>query len=582
MPNLLAISFEGELAPSFDLRCLRGAGALPDGWGLGYYPGGEPHAPVLKEPAPSRTSIRGELVKAWQHLESSIFVVHVRRARWGPLSDANTQPFVRSYAGRDWMIAHGGSLKERLELAAGAPFQPVGSTDTERVFCELLARIHAASAESLGDLDPETLRGWFVELNDRGSMSCVLSDGRDVCAYADRREESGLYLWELVPPYGSVVFGDADLSVDLTSRGIKSRKGLIVSSEPLIGESDVAPAWRKLAPSSLLLMRQGAIRHEEAARPAAKSAKTGSAPSATRIRVPRAEPAPARIYEVRHETTYRYTIPVVRSTHLLRLFPVQDRLQTVFACDVRVSVDGKITDYDDVFGNRVRRVKLETPFTELQIDALSRVEVRDSAPLSPLRVRSQIPLVWMPWQRHMLQPYLLPQELPESQLEELTEYAMTFVERNDSDLLDTLLDLNATMFKEYRYSQGETTVHTTPFEVYAERRGVCQDFTNLFICLARLLGIPARYVCGYLHTGKNTESRAASDASHAWVEVYLPQVGWKGLDPTNGVLVQTDHVRVAVGRNYIDATPTSGTLFVGGGHETLTVTVQVECVPGLD
>src|SRR5688572_20318294 len=107
MPNLLAISFEGELAPSFDLRCLRGAGPLPDGWGLGYYPGGEPHALVLKEPAPTRGSIRSELVKAWQHLESSIFVVHVRRARWGQLSDANTQPFVRSYAGRDWMIAHG-------------------------------------------------------------------------------------------------------------------------------------------------------------------------------------------------------------------------------------------------------------------------------------------------------------------------------------------------------------------------------------------------------------------------------------------------------------------------------------------
>jgi transglutaminase-like putative cysteine protease/predicted glutamine amidotransferase len=575
MPNLLAISFEGELAPSFDLRCLRAAGPLPDGWGLGYYPGGEPHAPVLKEPAPTRSSIRGELVRAWQHLESSIFVVHIRRARWGQLTDANTQPFVRSYAGRDWMIAHGGSLRERLELPADAPFLPVGSTDTERVFCELLARIHGAGAQSLGDIPPEVLRGWFIELNERGSMSSVLTDGRDVCVYADRREEGGLYLWQLTPPYGSVVFGDADLSVDLTSRGIKSRKGVIVATEPLQAESDLAPAWRKLAPRSMVLIRQGAIRAELTADPVRTAS---AAASASRVRVARAEPAPARIYEVSHKTTYRYSIPVERSTHVIRLFPVQDRLQSVFACDVRVSVDGKTTDYDDVFGNRVRRVRLETPFTELEIDALSRVEVKDAAPLSPLHVRSQIPLVWMPWQRHMLQPYLLPPELPESQLEELTEYAMTFVERNDSDVLDTLLDLNATMFKEYRYSQGETTVHTTPFEIYAERRGVCQDFTNLFICLARLLGIPARYVCGYLHTGANAESRAASDASHAWVEVYLPQVGWKGLDPTNGVLVQTDHVRVAVGRSYIDATPTSGTLFVGGGAETLAVTVRVNRV----
>jgi hypothetical protein len=171
-------------------------------------------------------------------------------------------------------------------------------------------------------------------------------------------------------------------------------------------------------------------------------------------------------------------------------------------------------------------------------------------------------------------PYLLPPELPESQLDELTEYAMSFVKRNDFDLLDTLLDINATIFKEYAYRQGSTTVFTTAFEVYANRRGVCQDFTNLFICLARLLGVPARYVCGYVYCGPRATSDAAranavqSEASHAWVQLYLPEVGWKGFDPTNGILTQTEHVRVAVGRNYVDATPTSGTIYVGGGPET--------------
>src|SRR5690606_28542225 len=101
VPNLLAISFEGELAPSFDLTCTRASGRLPDGWGLGFYPAGEPAASVLKEPAPAAESIRGELVKAWQHLASSLFVLHIRRARWGAPSDANTQPFWRSHAGRD-------------------------------------------------------------------------------------------------------------------------------------------------------------------------------------------------------------------------------------------------------------------------------------------------------------------------------------------------------------------------------------------------------------------------------------------------------------------------------------------------
>ena len=170
----------------------------------------------------------------------------------------------------------------------------------------------------------------------------------------------------------------------------------------------------------------------------------------------------------------------------------------------------------------------------------------------------------------------LPAELPETQLQELADYAMSFVERNDYDLIGTLLDMNRSIYKEYKYSQGTTTVATTAFDVYANRRGVCQDFTNLFICLARLLGVPARYTCGYVYTGPKAENRAQSEASHAWVQLYLPEVGWKGFDPTNGILTQTDHVRIAVGRSYIDATPTSGTIYVGGGAEALTVDVRVE------
>src|SRR6185369_17875948 len=105
-----------------------------------------------------------------------------------------------------------------------------------------------------------------------------------------------------------------------------------------------------------------------------------------------------------------------------------------------------------------------------------------------LRARSTIPLGWMPWQRQVLQPFLLPPELPESELAELSEYAMSFVERNDYDLLDTLLDLNTSIYEEYEYRQGSTNLFTTAFDVYATRRGVCQDFANLFICLTRLLG----------------------------------------------------------------------------------------------
>jgi transglutaminase-like putative cysteine protease len=329
----------------------------------------------------------------------------------------------------------------------------------------------------------------------------------------------------------------------------------------------------------MLVVRQGAIITE-----------LGSGPEerrTTQRRLKQVQAAPRRAepkrFDVLHRTVYRYDKPVERSSHLLRLLPVHDRLQTVLEHSLvlkhdGVEIEGKQIEFDDVFGNRARRVVIERPFRELLVEARSKVAVLDSEPLEfkPLHARRAIPLVWMPWQREMMAPYLLPAELPETQLQELADYAMSFVERNDYDLIGTLLDMNRSIYKEYKYSQGSTTISTTAFEVYANRRGVCQDFTNLLICLARLMGVPARYTCGYVYTGPKAENPTQSEASHAWVQLYLPEVGWKGFDPTNGILTQTDHVRIAVGRNYVDATPTSGTIYVGGGTEGLTVDVRVE------
>ena len=584
MPNLLAISFEGALAPSFDLRCLHSGERLPDGWGLGYYPGGEPSASVLKEPSPRSGSIRSELVKAWEHLESSVFVLHIRSATWGAISDANTQPFVRTFAGRDYLFGHSGSLTDRLALPPqpSPAFEPVGSTDTELVFCHLLTDLAAKRKRALSEVSADELLALFDSLAEHGDMTSVLTDGRDLIVYADRNREGALFLTSVIPPYDRVVFGDAALEVDLFRRGTKSRKGIIVASNPLAPEPGVKLAWEPIEPGKLLVVREGAI--VDAAGPRAPSPARAPEPTVQKVTrtLPRPRTAAERRMEVIHRTTYRYDGKVERSSHLLRLAPIHDRLQSVIEHGITVSVDGKSRDYDDVFGNRVRRLEIETPFSEMAIVARSLVDLLDVDPLSfrPLHKRWTIPLVWMPWQRHMLQPYLLPEELPDSQLEELTEYAMSFVERNDYDLFDTLLDINTTIYREYQYKQGATTVHTSPFDVYDRRRGVCQDFANLFICLARLLSVPARYVCGYIYTGPKHENRRQSEASHAWVQVYLPEVGWKGFDPTNGVMTQTDHVRVAVGRNYVDATPTSGTIFLGGGRETLEVDVSCEVVAG--
>lgn len=573
MPNLFAMSFEGALAPSLDLKCLAPAPGvkLPDGWGIGFYPGGEPSASVLKEAAPPPGSIRSELVRQWEHLEASTFVVHIRSATWGSPTDANTQPFSRSYGRRDWLFAHSGSLSERLDMSPDSVFEPVGSSDTEAIFCTFLGELRRRGWKSLADCDPVMLRNWFSAVNDKGDLTVAITDGTDLAVYADKVGGiSGLHVIEILPPYEQLAFADHDLVVDTTKREAKPRKGVVIATNPL----EVSPAheaeWRKLDPGSLLIVRQGAIRSETRA--------IAPAAPATRRRSVRPSKAQPKTMLVQHNTTYTYEKAVERSMHMLRLTPMHDRLQQVLEHSLTVSVDGQQREYEDVHGNRVRRLMLEKPFTELKIESYSKVRLFDTDPLDfrPLRSRSTIPLVWMPWHRQILAPHLLPQELPESELQELVEYAMSFVERNNYDLVDTLLDMNMSIFREYKYTPGATLLSTTPFQVYVDRKGVCQDFANLFICLARLLGVPARYVCGYIYTGPKNSNQLQSEASHAWLQVYLPEVGWKGFDPTNGVLTQTDHVRVAVGRNYVDATPTSGTIFTGGGGETLSTRVKCE------
>jgi transglutaminase-like putative cysteine protease len=284
-----------------------------------------------------------------------------------------------------------------------------------------------------------------------------------------------------------------------------------------------------------------------------------------------------RRLRIRHTTHYAYDKPVERSVHRLHLRPVDDWRQNLLLYELTVKPTAQVVEYEDVFGNWSQRFEMNEPYTELRVTAESLVELVDVDPFAfarlPIRPPSW-PLVWMPWERTMLAPYLTPEELPDTQLRELYDYGMQFVTRNNGDLMETLFAINLSLFRDYRYVPGCTDLGTTAYQVYITRSGVCQDFTNLFITLARLLGVPARYVCGYIHTGNAGETRAGSDATHAWVELYIPNIGWKGFDPTNGVLPQTDHVRVAVGRHYRDATPTAGTLY-SRANETMRVDVEV-------
>ena len=242
-----------------------------------------------------------------------------------------------------------------------------------------------------------------------------------------------------------------------------------------------------------------------------------------------------------------------------------------------ISEPAQVIEYEDVFGNRAARFEIASPYTELTITADSLVDVEDIDPFAfaSVPIRPSFPLIWMPAERLMLSPYLLPDELPDTQLKEIYDYAMTFVDRNNRDLMETLFAMNLSLHRDYKYSPGSTNFSTTAFDVYVNKAGVCQDLSNLFIMMARLLGIPARYVCGYIHTGNSGENRIGADASHAWVQLYIPNVGWKGFDPTNGTLPHLDHVRIAYGRHYRDTAPTEGTLY-SPASESMAVDVEVK------
>ncbi len=137
-------------------------------------------------------------------------------------------------------------------------------------------------------------------------------------------------------------------------------------------------------------------------------------------------------------------------------------------------------------------------------------------------------------------------------------------------------NINSSLYNHFSYDQAHTEVDSPIDVALKERRGVCQDFSHVMLALVRALGIPCRYVSGYLVRDFSAESgeRSVEDESHAWVEAWLPELGWVGFDPTNNLVACNRHVRVAVGRDYDDVPPTRG-VFIGAAETELSVGVQI-------
>ncbi len=580
MQNFFSLSFDNVASPSLRLKTVEDP-SLPTDWGVVGFTGNEGPATLLRGTTGGDEDLK-RVLAGWNQFRSASFFAMTGERQAGK----NIPPYLRSYGGRQFVFIFNGALKgdfkTALSLGDDPSFEPLGSSPMEHAFCWLLHQLFLKQARRLSDVPWKELHQWLTEVNTLGELNCVFSDGDHHAAYRDREGRGGLFALRRVPPHPAGLLESDMLALDLGNPMDANRTLYAFSSHPLSGEE-----WAPLAPGGLKVVRRSRLLYDSAeAEPSRATtwALVGNQGQQTTL-FPSPSPVARRtdpcVLNAVHETTYRYRLPVERSTHIFRLRPVQDRFQELLDFKLDISVEGRRLESQDVFGNATLQLDVDKPFTEMVIRAFSRVRLMEGPTrwLSGNLKRETLPVVWMPGQRQMMLPYLLPPELPETQLKELTDYAMGFAQRNDMDLLDTLLDMNQTIHGDYAYVSGSTHVATTPFDVYTGRQGVCQDFSNLFICMARLMNLPARYRVGYIYTGGNYGSKPWADASHAWVEIYLPQNGWCGFDPTNGSVVGLDHVRVACGRNYLDATPTSGTIFKGGGLETLTVSVRMEMDP---
>ncbi|WP_339095404.1 transglutaminase family protein [Deinococcus sp. VB343] len=268
--------------------------------------------------------------------------------------------------------------------------------------------------------------------------------------------------------------------------------------------------------------------------------------------------------EIRHTTEYHYPEPAWDSFNEVRLHPMQEVRQTLRSFHLDVTPEAQISSHRDYFGSLVHHVHVHEAHRHLRIEAQAMVDTHPitlplPAPLSVIddQVRRQ----------HM--EFLVP--CPRVPRGDWPEVFGVTRPGPDDDLPDFLLDLNGFLHDKFVYDGKATTVNTPLAEFAQHGRGVCQDFTQAMLGILRQLGIPARYVSGYLYNGGGM---LGADATHAWVEALIPGYGWLGYDPTNDCLAGEKHIKIGHGREYSDVSPVRGTYY-GGGKGRMNVAVHV-------
>jgi transglutaminase-like putative cysteine protease len=289
-------------------------------------------------------------------------------------------------------------------------------------------------------------------------------------------------------------------------------------------------------------------------------------------------------YKLAHVTVFAYDGPVSESYNELRLRPRHDETQSCLSFRILTHPISKPAAHQDYFGNWVHRFHILPEHRALRVESETMVLVHPPEPslAQPTgleefdRQRDELMAEHFDWLCATHYCPLLPA---------LDELVRTAEGRSDGTVWGFAESAATVIHENFTYKPGATHVHSSVEDALATRAGVCQDFSHLLLAVLRRRGVPARYVSGYLIPRPSMDAQAAMErviggqASHAWVQAFIPEAGWIGLDPTVGTFVQERHIHIAWGRDYGDVAPVRG---VYKGHAGQSLSVDVLVRPALD
>lgn len=262
-------------------------------------------------------------------------------------------------------------------------------------------------------------------------------------------------------------------------------------------------------------------------------------------------------YTIRHITRFMYESSISESVMEVRMQPRSEGLQRCLNFALTTSPASRVMSYQDHDGNAVHHFDIPGSHSRLTVTMEALVDCDSVRPL-PYRLG---PAGWSQLDaltaNGLYWEYLAPSRFARSTPSLDTLRRELGLERGNDPIV-MLRRLMGEMYKRFEYAPQSTRVDSPIDDALAERRGVCQDFAHIFIALVRPLGVPARYVSGYLFRDVASLDRSTDGATHAWVEALLPELGWVGFDPTNNLIAEDRHIRAAVGRDYYDVPPTRG------------------------